>query len=205
MIRAHKVPGILVLIFACLSLAGASAQKFKVATVDMSVLIREFHRFKAAQAEKDFEVETIRKEDKGRLQRIKAIADELERMVKEIKDPSLSQNKREAVGQMVRSKEADLQALERERQVFLETSDKSLAQKMETLQSQITQTVMDTVNEYAATQDVDFVFDESGISRSEVPFLIYVRNRIDLTEAVLKILNKDAPVQEETKAPNPGE
>ena len=126
-------------------------------------------------------------------------------MVKEVKDPSLSQERRRAVSEMAQSKEADLVALERERKVFLETSDQNLAQKMDALQKKITQTVMETVNEYAATQDVDFVFDESGLSRSEIPFLIYVRDRIDLTEEVLKILNKDAPKKEAPEEPQTNE
>ena len=49
------------------------------------------------------------------------------------------------------------------------------------------------VSEHAATLDVNLVFDESGLTSSRTPFLIYSRNAVDLTDAVLKKLNKDAP------------
>lgn len=181
----------LALLLATASLA--PAQKFKVATVDFNRLITSYYVYQQAIEEKQVEVEAIREEDFGRQERIKALKTELEKMILEINDSSLSAARRQAVQQAAKSKEADLQALVRERDVFLETSDKNLNQKMNALQDDINNTVAEAVREYAETQEVDFVFDETGRSLQQVPFLIYVRNRIDLTDAVLEILNKDAP------------
>lgn len=183
------------LLLVCLGLtvSGACAQKFKVATVDMGRLITQFYRYQDAQKEQAVEVEKIREGDEDRLAAIKALTAELENMIKEMNDPSLAANRRNTIREQAKGKRADLQNLEGERQQFVKRRDQALAQKMASLQNDITEEVIETVNAYAETQDVDYVFDESAVSRSEVPFLIYVRNKVDLTEAVLKILNKDAP------------
>lgn len=193
---ARKLP---VLVFFLASVSLAHGQKFKVATVDFNRLITNYYVYQQAIEEKRVEVEAIREEDFGRQERIKALKAELENMINEINDPSLSAARRQTVSQAAKSKEADLQALIRERDVFLETSDKNLNQKMNALQDEINNLVAEAVRGYAETQEVDFVFDEAGRSLQQVPFLIYVRNRIDLTDAVLEILNKDAPKTTETK------
>jgi len=193
-----------VLVFFLASVSLAQGQKFKVATVDFNRLITNYYVYQQAIEEKRVEVEAIREEDFGRQERIKALKAELENMINEINDPSLSAARRQTVSQAAKSKEADLQALIRERDVFLETSDKNLNQKMNALQDEINNLVAEAVREYAETQEVDFVFDEAGKSLQQVPFLIYVRNRIDLTDAVLEILNKDAPKTTENEKAKEG-
>jgi hypothetical protein len=37
------------------------------------------------------------------------------------------------------------------------------------------------------------VFDKSGMSTSQVPFLLYTKDATDLTPDLIKKLNKDAP------------
>ena len=39
----------------------------------------------------------------------------------------------------------------------------------------------------------DYVFDKSGLSTSQVPFLLYTKDATDITAGLLKDLNKDAP------------
>jgi Skp family chaperone for outer membrane proteins len=52
------------------------------------------------------------------------------------------------------------------------------------------------VEEQAKTDDYDYVFDKSGLSTSQVPFLLYTKDATDITADLLKDLNKDAPAEE---------
>lgn len=182
----------LALIFTLLAVP-AQAEKLKVATVDMSALVQQYHRFQSAQKEKQLEIDEIAEEERDRLQSIQALEGELQMMIKEMKDPSFSIAKREAIREQAVAKENDLRALKRALQLYLQQRDEELRKKMASVQNEIVTAVMDKVNAYAETRDVDLVMDESGISRSEFPFLIYVRDKIDLTGPVLKLLNADAP------------
>jgi Skp family chaperone for outer membrane proteins len=49
------------------------------------------------------------------------------------------------------------------------------------------------VEEQAKVGNYDYVFDKSGLSTSQVPFLLYTKDATDITAGLLKDLNKDAP------------
>ena len=64
------------------------------------------------------------------------------------------------------------------------------------------------VEEQAKTDNYDYVFDKSGLSTSQVPFLLYTKDATDITAGLLKDLNKDgpaesAPVEEAAPEPSP--
>lgn len=54
------------------------------------------------------------------------------------------------------------------------------------------------VEEQAKTDNYDYVFDKSGLSTSQVPFLLYTKDATDVTAGLLKDLNKDAPPESAT-------
>lgn len=177
----------------------ASADQFKVATVDMLRLLNEFHERKAVEAEEKAEFEEIQKAGKEQLVAIEALREELQKLQNEFNDPSLSPDKRKSVAAEADGKMKYLGLLENKLQEFLKLRQESLKAKMQGLIDDLRQKVIVAVNEYAATQDVDFVFDESGYTTLNAPFLLYVRHRNDLTDAVLEDLNKDAPPAPDTK------
>ncbi|MGY8657953.1 MAG: OmpH family outer membrane protein [Verrucomicrobiales bacterium] len=177
----------------------ASAEELKVATVNMTTLLNSYHKTKAAENEDQVEKIDIKKDDAERLSAIQAMQEELRKLFNEFNDPSLSSDKKKSISKTVADRRATLAALEREREEFLRRRGRALNQKMGGLMEQIRADVFEAVNAHAATatEDVDYVFDNSGLTTSQVPFLIYVRNKIDLTGAVLAKLNKDAPKVEE--------
>ena len=48
------------------------------------------------------------------------------------------------------------------------------------------------VEDQAKSDDYDYVFDKSGLSTSQVPFLLYTKDATDITPGLLEELNKDA-------------
>lgn len=171
----------------------AVAGELKVATVNMTKLLNNYHKTKSAEKEDEVEKTDIKKDDGERLAAIQAMKEEMRTLFKEFNDPSLSSEKKKEISKTAADRKATLAALERERDEFLQRRGRALNQKMSGLMDQIRTDVLQAVNAYAATQNVDYVFDDSGLTTSQVPFLIYVRNKVDLTDAVLEQLNKDAP------------
>lgn len=183
--------------------ATASAGQLKVATVNMMKLLNEFHEKKTAEEVELVDLEDIKKNDQDRVSAIEAIIKELQMHKREYEDTSLSPEKRASIAAEANEKQATLAALQKERDEFLKRRRRELNEKMLGLINDIRTKVEAAVKAYAATQDVDFVFDESGVTNAQVPFLVYVRNRIDLTDAVLQILNKDAPPAGKPKTDSP--
>ena len=111
----------------------------------------------------------------------------------EFNDPSLAEKKRKEIAASAQELAATRTVLIKEGDEFLKKQRRSLNQKMVGMINDIRNKVETAVSEHAATLDVNLVFDESGLTSSRTPFLIYSRNTVDLTDAVLKKLNKDAP------------
>lgn len=176
-------------------------EKMKVGTVNMRKLLNSFHETKIADAEGKVERDGLRKKDDERMTAIKAIQEELSKLKAEFDDPSLSAARRKKVAGQFQEREENLRMLGRERDEFLERSRRAIQEKMIAKMNDLRGKVMAKVQAYAATQDVDYVIDSSGLTSAQVPFLLYVREPVDITEGVLVELNKDAPKTSEPAKP----
>ncbi len=84
-------------------------------------------------------------------------------------------------------------ALDRERREFLQRRNQALNEKMVQRMKGILEEIRKLVEEQAKVDNYDYVFDKSGMSTSQVPFLLYTKDATDITAGLLKNLNKDAP------------
>lgn len=195
------------------ALSGAAAAqegKLKIATVDMQQLFKEYHRTNEAQKQINVERARIQKENNERQARIRELDTELQNMRKQIDDPSIGESKKHAVFAEWQMKQQEAVALERERQEFQRRRGQALNEKMVQRMKGILEEIRKLVEEQAKKEDYDYVFDKSGLSTSQVPFLLYTKDATDITAVLLKDLNKDAPPEsaatgEETEEAPAGE
>lgn len=182
-----------------LSIPAFSAE-LKVGTVNMRLLLNSFHETQAADAEAQVERDNLRKKAEERMTAINALQEELKKLDAEFKDPSLAVARRKKVAAEFGKRQESLKMLGRDHDEFLQRSNRALQEKMRAKTADLRIKVIGAVQAYAATQNVDYVFDGSGLTSSQVPFLLYVREPVDITEGVLKELNKDAPAEFKKKA-----
>lgn len=183
------------LALAALLCGAAAAQdgKLKIATVDMQSLFKEYHRTNEAQKQINVERARIQKENNERLARIREHDTELQNMRKQLEDPSLADSKKQSVFNEWQMKQQEAVALDRERREFLQRRNQALNEKMVQRMKGILEEIRKLVEEQAKKEDYDYVFDKSGLSTSQVPFLLYTKDATDITAVLLKDLNKDAP------------
>jgi outer membrane protein len=179
-----------------LSISNASAE-LKVVMVDMTTLLNNYHKTKSAELEDKVNQEAIRKEAAERASAMTSINEELRKLSVDFRDPQLSAEKRKSIAAEAKEKQSTLEILKNDREEYLDRSSRALNQKMVLIMDEIRAEVITAVNQYAEGADVDYVFDESGLTTTQVPFIVYVRNRVDITADVLKLLNKDAPESSE--------
>lgn len=175
-----------------LAISNASAE-LKVVMVDMTTLLNNYHKTKSAELEDQVNREAIRKEAAERASAMSSINEELRKLGVDFRDPQLSAEKRNSIAAEAKEKQSTLEILKNDREEYLDRSSRALSQKMILIMDEIRAEVIAAVNKYAEGADVDYVFDESGLTTTQVPFIVYVRNRVDITADVLKLLNKDAP------------
>lgn len=184
-----------------LTLANASAE-LKVAMVDMSHLLNNYHKSIAAEEEEKVNREAIQQGDVKRTEDMKALVEEMKKHQLDMRDPQLSETKRKSILATAQEKNEALKNLQAERKEFLERSGRALNEKMVGLMDEIRTEVIEAVGKYAEGAEVDYVLDQSGLTSTQVPFVVYVRDPVDITADVLKLLNKDASAkpEEEKKA-----
>jgi Skp family chaperone for outer membrane proteins len=126
-------------------------------------------------------------------------------MRKQLDDPSISDSKKQEVYRDWQMKQNEGIALDRERREFLQRRNQALNEKMVQRMKGILEEIRKLVEEQAKNEDYDYVFDKSGLSTSQVPFLLYTKDATDITAVLLEDLNKDAPVDPDGDEPAPVE
>lgn len=189
------------------SMASAQEDKLKIATVDMQELFKQYYRTNEAQKQINVERARIQKDNNERLARIRELETNLGNLKKQIEDPSVNDSKKQALARDWQMQQQEGIALDRERREFLQRRTQSLNETMVQRMKGILEEIRKLVEEQAKTDDYDYVFDKSGLSTSQVPFLLYTKDATDITAGLLKDLNKGAPADfkpsEEEVAPAP--
>lgn len=180
--------------FLLLALPAVGQDKLKIATVDMQTLFKQYHRTNEAQKEINVERARIQQENNERLEAIRNLEDELQGVRKQLDDPSISDKKKQELFKGFQTKTQEGVALDRERREFLQRRNTALNEKMVQKMRGILEEIRKLVEDRAKADDYDYVFDKSGLSTSQVPFLLYTKDATDITAGLLDKLNKDAPV-----------
>ncbi|MDA0765606.1 MAG: OmpH family outer membrane protein [Verrucomicrobia bacterium] len=175
------------------ALPAAAQDKLKIATVDMQQLFKEYHRTNEAQKQINVERARIQKENNERLARIRELETELQNLRKQLEDPSISDKRKQELFKEFQMKTQEGVALDRERREYLQRRNAALNEKMVQRMRGILEEIRKLVEDQAKTDDYDYVFDKSGLSASQVPFLLYTKDATDITPGLLATLNKDAP------------
>ncbi len=177
------------------SAAVAQDGKLNIATVDMQELFKQYYRTNEAQKQINVERARIQKENNERLARIRTIEEELGKLRKEYEDPAIADSKKQSLFREWQSQQQEGIALDRERREFLTRRNQTLNDTMLRRMKGILEEIRKLVEEQAKEDNYDYVFDKSGLSTSQVPFLLYTRDATDITAGLLKKLNKDAPAE----------
>lgn len=178
------------------SLAGSAVAqegKIKIATVDMQELFQQYYRTNEAQKQINVERARIQKDNNERLARIRELENTLGNLRKQLDDPAVADTRKQQLFKDWQIQQQEGVALDRERREFLQRRNQALNETMVQRMKGILEEIRKLVEEQARTDDYDYVFDKSGLSTSQVPFLLYTKDATDITAGLLKDLNKDAP------------
>lgn len=177
------------------TVATAQEGKLHIATVDMQELFKQYYRTNEAQNQINVERARIQKDNNERLAKIRELEENLIKLKKQLEDPSLNDSKKQALYKDFQNDQQTGTALDRERREFLQRRNQALNEKMVQRMKGILEEIRKLVEEKAKVDNYDYVFDKSGLSTSQVPFLLYTKDATDITAGLLKDLNKDAPAE----------
>lgn len=185
------------------TMAAAQDGKLNIATVDMQELFKQYYKTSEAQKQINIEKARIQKDNNERLAKLRELQESIEKLKKQLEDPALNDSKKQTLYKDFQSQNQEGVALDRERREFLERRNRALQEKMLQRMKGILEEIRKLVEEKAKTENFDYVFDKSGLSTTQVPFLLYTKDKTDITAGLLKDLNKGAPADFKPEATEP--
>jgi outer membrane protein len=185
-----KPLSILFALVLALPLAAFAQGTLKIGTVDMQRAFKEYNKTKEAEAKINDAKNAARKEYDDRAQDYKKALDEINNLNKQLDSPALSADRKTQTAKDRDDKISKIKSMEREISDFRQTRERQLQEQLMRMREGIVKEITDVVMEKVKANNLDLVFDKSGLSINGVPVLMYSHDNIDFTNDVITVLNK---------------
>src|SRR5438094_1213185 len=162
----------------------------KVGTVDMQRAFKEYSKTKDAEAKINDAKNAAKKEYDDRAESYKKALDEINTLNKQLDAPALSADAKAQKAKERDDKIANIKNMEREINEFRQTRERQLQEQAMRMREGIVKEITDIVMEKVKANNMDLVFDKSGVSLNGVPVLMYSHGDVDFTNDIITVLNK---------------
>src|SRR6266705_694554 len=162
----------------------------KIGTVDMQRAFKEYTKTKDAEAKINDAKNAAKKEYDDRADSYKKALDEINNLNKQLDAPALSADAKSQKARERDDKIANIKNMEREITEFRQTRERQLQEQAIRMREGIVKEITDVVMDKVKANNMDLVFDKSGMSLNGVPVLMYARENTDFTTDIISVLNK---------------
>src|SRR5436305_4575853 len=162
----------------------------KIGTVDMQRAFKEYTKTKEAEVKINDAKNAARKEYDDRAEDYKKALDEINNLNKQLESAALSADKKTQTAKERDDKIAKIKNMEREISDFRQTRERQLQEQLMRMREGIVKEITDVVMEKVKANNMDLVFDKSGVSLNGVPVLMYSHGDVDFTNDIITVLNK---------------
>ena len=182
-----------VAVFGALSLAASAQPAVKLLVVDMAKLydshyktVEQNAKIQADDAKAQEEVDKMNKEGNALVEEYKSINDQSN-------NPTLTSDAKGKAQAEAQKKLEAIQTKQREVQGFIQNTRNSLGQRLNTFRSLMLEEISKLATEVAKRKGGTVLLDKAGPTGIGISSLIYADAGYDITEDVLKEINKDRP------------
>jgi Skp family chaperone for outer membrane proteins len=162
----------------------------KVGTVDMNRAFKEYNKTKDAESKINDAKNAAKKEYDERAESYKKALDEINKLNQQLEAPALSADAKTAKAKERDEKITSIKNMEREINEFRQTRERQLQEQALRMREGIVKEITDIVMERVKANNLDLVFDKSGMSLNGVPLVMYSRDNAEFTNDVVAALNK---------------
>src|SRR5438067_6737922 len=162
----------------------------KVGTVDMNRAFKEFNKTKDSEKKINDAKDAAKKEYDDRAENYKKALEEINKLSQQLEAPALSQDAKSAKAKERDEKIASIKNMEREINDFRQTREKQLQEQAVRMRDGIVKEITEVVMNKVKADNMDLVFDKSGVSLNGVPTVMFAKDNMDFTSDVITQLNK---------------
>ncbi len=177
-----------------LPLAASAQGTLKIGTVDMNRAFKEYSKTKEAEAKINAARDSAKKEFEDRADAYKKALEDVNALNKQLDSPALSADKKTQTAKDRDDKIGNVKNMEREITEFRQTRERQLQEQAMRMREGIVKEITDIVMDRVKGQNMDLVFDKSGMSLNGVPLVMFARDNYDFTSDVVAALNKPGRV-----------
>jgi Skp family chaperone for outer membrane proteins len=176
--------------------ASCPAEDPRVAVISMEKVFESHHETRKANEEMKERIDELEKDRKAMLDEMKTIKTEMEALRLEAEDKSLSEEAQAKRREETKKKYADYMEAEEKLIHFDRLSKNEFGSEMRATQEKIVGDIRKTVRDYVKDKKITLVLDSSGKTMNGVEPVIYFDGAMDITDAVIELLNKNKPSPE---------
>jgi len=173
--------------------ARAQVSGGRIVTVDLNRVFNEYYKTVASTAKLKETAESYNKEQDELLAQFRKLSDELAKLQEEQDKPEYTDEVKAQKRKLVSAKLDQIKAKEQEIQNYRRTHAEMLQQQQERMRQGILKEIQEVIAKEARDLGYLYVLDKSGVTFNRVPTIIYSQDSLDITEDILKVLNKNAP------------
>src|SRR6202163_1567294 len=196
-----KLLSIALISLLALPVAAFAQGTLKIGTVDMQRAFKEYGKTKDAEAKINEAKNAAKKEYDDRADGYKKALDEINNLNKQLDAPALSADAKTQKAKERDDKIANIKNMEREITEFRQTSERQLQEQAMRMREGIVKEITDVVMEKVKSNNLDLVFDKSGMSLNGVPLLLFSKDNVDFTNDVITELNRPGRVSSVSTSP----
>ncbi len=145
----------------------------KIGTVDMNRAFKEYDKTKDAETKINEAKNAAKKEYDERAESYKKALDEINKLNQQLEAPALSADAKSAKAKERDEKISSIKKMEQEINEFRQTRERQLQEQALRMREGIVKEITDIVMDRVKAQNLDLVFDKSGMSLNGVPLLMY--------------------------------
>ena len=185
-------------------LASAQVASSRIVTVDLNKIFNDYYKTPIASGKLKETAEGYNKENEDLVANYRKLNDELNKLREEADKPEYTAEVKEQKKKAIQDKLVDTQKAQREIEEFRRTHQQELERQTQRMRQTILKEITEVIGKEAKDSGYLYVFDKSGNTLNGVPGIVYAQDSLEITDAIVKILNRNAPKTPETpKADEP--
>lgn len=178
---------------------GTFAADLKIGVVNLQRCFEEYYKTKQADSMLKEDAEAYNKERQERIGAFTKTSEERNKLLEEIKKPELSEAAKKDKEKESEAKLADLRKMEAAIREYDNVRRQSLKEASDRMRGTIVKEITEQVVKISKSQNFTVVLDSSGASMNGTAILVYSEDRLDITQDVIRELNRNAPPPEPAK------
>ena len=189
------VPIITISIVALAASSWAQAPLGRIVTVDLNRIFNEYYKTPVASGKLKETADSYTKEQEEMVAQYRKQVEELNKLREDSEKPEYTTEVRDQKKKAVQEKLAETQKSQRDIEEYSRSHRQVLEQQTARMRQGIIKEITEVIGKEARDAGYLYVLDKSGNTLNSVPAILFAQDSLDITDDILKILNKNKPAE----------